>query len=193
MTLTDAFVDSIRTQVARTAGVSYGCPVAHDSHHRHDARAIVCAVLTISDTRNEQDDTSGQRIRDLLRDGGHHVAAYQIVPDEPQRIRSALGALANDVAVVLCNGGTGLAQRDTTFETVAALVDKEISGFGELFRMLSYEQIGAAAMLSRAIAGVVGDRVVFCMPGSTKAVDLAMRKLILPELGHLVGLIRAPR
>jgi molybdenum cofactor biosynthesis protein B len=177
-------------QVARAAGVPYGCVVTNDPHHRHDANAIACAIVTISDTRSEQNDGSGQRIRDLLTGAGHRVALYKIVADEAQQIRAVLADLPDEVAVVLCNGGTGLARRDTTFETVVELLDKEIPGFGELFRMLSYEEIGAAAMLSRAVAGVLGERVVFCMPGSTKAVDLAMRQLIVPQLGHLVGLIR---
>ncbi len=152
--------------------------------------SVECGVVTISDTRTEADDTSGHRIQALLHEHGHRISVYRIVPDQPRRIVDALGAMPPTTEIVICSGGTGLARRDTTYEVVARLFEKEISGFGELFRMLSYEQIGAAAMLSRATAGVVGSRVVFALPGSTAAVELAMTKLILPALGHLVGLVR---
>jgi molybdenum cofactor biosynthesis protein B len=164
--------------------------VSPHAHHQHDAGAITCGVLTISDTRGEADDASGQRIRALLAEHGHRVEYYRIVRDEPAQIAALLQAAPAAVEVLICNGGTGLARRDTTYEAIAGLLDKEISGFGELFRMLSYEQIGAAAMLSRATAGVAGQRVIFSLPGSTKAVELAMTKLILPQLGHVVGLVR---
>lgn len=152
--------------------------------------SVECGVVTISDTRSEADDTSGRRIQALLRERGHRIGLYRIVPDEPRRIIDALAAMPPTTDIVICSGGTGLARRDTTYEAIARLLEKEITGFGELFRMLSYEQIGAAAMLTRATAGVVGSRVVFALPGSTAAVELAMTKLILPELGHLVGLVR---
>jgi len=162
--------------------------VSPHAHHQHDATAVVCGVITVSDTRGEHDDTSGQRIRALLAEHGHRVDFYRIVRDEPGEIAALVGSAP--VEVVICNGGTGVAARDTTYEAITRLLDKEISGFGELFRTLSYEQIGAAAMLSRATAGVAGSRVVFSVPGSTKAVELAMTKLILPVLGHVVGLVR---
>lgn len=162
-----------------------------EKHRQHAPVAVTCAVVTISDSRTEETDTSGRRIRELLAEKGHRVEAYRIVPDEPDRIRAALGEMPAGVEIVLCNGGTGLSRRDTTYEAISALLDKEITGFGELFRMLSYEQIGAAAMLSRATAGVSGNRVLFSLPGSTAAVELAMTKLILPELGHVVGLVRS--
>lgn len=146
-------------------------------------------VLTISDTRSEADDTSGRSIRDAALGAGHAIAFYRIVQDEPQQILDLLRRPPATADVIVTNGGTGLAPRDTTFEAVSGLIDREIPGFGELFRMLSYEQVGAAAMLSRAVAGTIGDRVVFCLPGSTKAVDLAMNRLILPQVGHLVGLL----
>jgi molybdenum cofactor biosynthesis protein B len=161
------------------------------SHHRQDVRSVHCGVLTISDTRTEEDDASGERIQALLRENGHRIEAYSILKDEPEAIRGAIAALPDSVEVVILNGGTGLARRDTTFEAVSRMLDKEIAGFGELFRMLSYAQIGAAAMLSRATAGVAGKRVLFSLPGSTKAVELAMTQLILPELGHVAGLIRS--
>ena len=160
------------------------------SHHERDLRTVCCAVITVSDTRTAETDGSGRRIRELLEANGHRVAHYQILRDEPEMIANALGTLPAAVAVVIVNGGTGVARRDTTYEALSRLLDKEISGFGELFRMLSYEQIGAAAMLSRATAGVAGERIVFALPGSTAAVELAMSKLILPQLGHVVGLVR---
>ena len=160
-------------------------------HHQHDAHDIGCAVITVSDTRTVDNDASGRRIQDLLRAGGHHVAHYQILKDEPASIVAALRRLPAAAEVVIVTGGTGLARRDTTYEAIRQMLEKEIPGFGELFRMLSYEQIGAAAMLSRATAGVAQNRIVFSLPGSTAAVDLAMTKLIMPQLGHLVGLIRS--
>ena len=159
-------------------------------HHQRDASSISCGVITVSDTRTEADDASGQRIRALLAEHGHHVDYYRIVRDEPEQIAALIAAAPAAVEVIVCNGGTGVARRDTTYEAITRLLDKEISGFGELFRMLSWEQIGAAAMLSRATAGVAGRRVLFSVPGSTKAVELAMTKLILPQLGHVVGLVR---
>ena len=164
--------------------------MTRDAHHQPDARAVACAVITVSDTRTVETDRSGQRIQELLRDRGHHIEHYQILKDEPELIVAAIRALPSTAEIVLINGGTGLAARDTTFEAVHRLIEKEITGFGELFRMLSFAEIGAAAMLSRATAGVAGKRVVFSLPGSTAAVELAMTKLILPELGHVVGLVR---
>jgi molybdenum cofactor biosynthesis protein B len=165
--------------------------VTEHRHHDHDRRAVECGVVTISDTRTEVDDTSGQRIRQLLRDQGHHVDFYRIVKDDPRLITEVLREAPSSTRVIICNGGTGLARRDTTYEAIRRLLDKEITGFGELFRMLSFAEIGAAAMLSRATAGVAGDRVLFSLPGSTAAVELAMTKLILPQLSHVAGLVRA--
>ncbi len=160
-------------------------------HHRTDAAAITCGIVTVSDTRSESDDVSGQRIRALLEAAGHRVAFYRIVRDEPVQIAALLRGAPAEIEVLICNGGTGIARRDTTYEAIAGLLDKEITGFGELFRMLSWEQVGAAAMLSRATAGIAGARALFSLPGSTKAVELAMTQLILPQLGHVVGLVRA--
>jgi molybdenum cofactor biosynthesis protein B len=150
--------------------------------------SVRCAVLTISDTRTEDTDTSGGVIRDMLRLTGHKVADYQIVPDDPEIIQRMLTEwIGNeDIQAILTNGGTGISARDTTYDAIAALLQKRIDGFGELFRMLSWQEIGAAAMLSRAVAGVAGNTLVVAMPGSTNAVRLAMTKLIVPELGHLV-------
>ncbi len=160
------------------------------AHHEADVRAVCCAVLTVSDTRTTETDTSGRRARTLLIEHGHRVEHYAIVRDEPDEVSALVEALPTSVEAVILNGGTGLARRDTTYEAIRKLLDKEITGFGELFRMLSYEQIGAAAMLSRATAGVSGSRILFSVPGSTAAVELAMTQLILPQLGHLVGLVR---
>ncbi|MBI3785143.1 MAG: molybdenum cofactor biosynthesis protein MoaB [Deltaproteobacteria bacterium] len=159
-------------------------------HHKHDKAAVACAVITVSDTRTVDTDSSGRAIQEQLRAHGHRVENYQILADEPALIVTAIHSMLASVEVIIINGGTGLARRDTTYEAVSRLLDKQITGFGELFRMLSYEQIGAAAMLSRATAGVAGNRVIFSIPGSTKAVELAMSKLILPQLAHAVGLVR---
>ena len=148
---------------------------------------IACKVITISDTRTEADDKSGKMIIDLLESAGHQVVNYVIIKDEKTEIQRELTAAAAVEAIIL-NGGTGISERDVTIEAVKPLLTKEISGFGELFRMLSYtEDIGPAAMLSRAIAGTLGSRVVFAMPGSTGAVKLGMKKLVLPELTHIVS------
>jgi molybdenum cofactor biosynthesis protein B len=147
-------------------------------------------VVTVSDSRTEENDTSGQLIQHLLREAGHEIELYRIVKDEPDRIADVLRSVPETTQAIICNGGTGLARRDSTYEAISALLEKEITGFGELFRMLSYEQIGAAAILSRATAGVAGGRIIFTLPGSSAAVELAMTKLILPELGHMVGLVR---
>jgi molybdopterin adenylyltransferase len=150
---------------------------------------VKCKVITVSDTRDKDTDKSGQLMKELLENSGHQIADYVIVKDEAEAIRTEVikGCTDERVDVVLTNGGTGIAKRDVTIETVKQLFEKEISGFGELFRMLSYqEDIGSAAILSRAIAGVYNDTAVFSTPGSTGAVRLAMNKLILPELGHVV-------
>lgn len=148
-----------------------------------------CHVLTISDTRTLETETSGRAIAELLTAAGHSVVGRAIVKDEPADVRRVVSeALQTSAArAIITTGGTGLAKRDSTFEALTALFDKRIDGFGELFRMLSFEEIGAAAMLSRATAGIAGGRVIFLLPGSEAAVRLAMERLILPELGHIVG------
>lgn len=164
--------------------------MSKSAHHHRDAASVGCAVVTVSDTRSADNDGSGRRIQDLLREHGHRIEHYEVLKDEPELIATAIRSAPATAAVIILNGGTGLARRDTTFEAVSRLIEKEIPGFGELFRMLSYEQIGAAAMLSRATAGVVGKHIVFSLPGSTAAVELAMTRLILPVLGHAAGLVR---
>jgi molybdenum cofactor biosynthesis protein B len=164
---------------------------AHGHHARH-RRSVGCAVVTVSDTRTEADDTSGARIRALLEQTGHRVVAYAILPDEPVRIRARVEELlaAPEVEAVIVNGGTGLAPRDTTYEALASLFDKKLDGFGELFRMLSYQEVGAAAMLSRAAAGVARGKVLASLPGAPAAVELAVARLLAPELAHVVDLLR---
>jgi len=149
---------------------------------------VRCAVVTISDTRTLETDTGGQTIVDLVNGAGHQVVDRHILPDEPAPMRELLASLEGraDVDVVLTTGGTGIGARDRTFETVTGMLDKTLPGYGELFRMLSYEEIGPATMLSRAVGGLIGRTVVLTMPGSRAAVRLAMEKVILPELGHLV-------
>lgn len=171
----------------------FGTPAASADAHRASApESIRCAVLTVSDTRTSDNDASGALIRETLSFAGHAVLDYRIVPDEPDQIRQVLGAwiARDDIQAVLTNGGTGIAARDTTYDAIAALLDKRIDGFGELFRMLSYAEIGSAAMLSRAVAGVWGGRAVFSVPGSRAAVRLAWEKLIGPEVGHVVRELR---
>ncbi|MEO2074736.1 MAG: molybdenum cofactor biosynthesis protein B [Bacillus sp. (in: firmicutes)] len=158
-------------------------------HKREAPKRINCKVLTVSDTRNKDTDKSGKLMIELLEQSGHIITDYVIVKDEKLPIQDEIlkGCGREDIDAILINGGTGIAKRDVTIETVKNLLDKEIVGFGELFRMLSYqEDIGSAAILSRAIAGVVKNKAVFSTPGSTGAVKLAMNKLILPELGHVV-------
>jgi len=161
------------------------------AHQHKQLQSVAAAVLTVSDTRTADTDKSGPLIRDLLTAAGHQLLTHAIVKDEPDQIRETLLTLRDraDCRAVLINGGTGLAARDTTYEAVCEVLDKRLDGFGELFRMLSYEQIGPAAMLSRAVAGAMNDTAVFAMPGSTNAVKLAMECLILPELSHIAHLL----
>ncbi|MGB8702025.1 MAG: molybdenum cofactor biosynthesis protein B [Thermosynechococcaceae cyanobacterium] len=175
-------------------------------HPHADAvpRSVCCAVVTVSDRRFAQrqseggvsaealEDTSGQWIQMQLEAAGHRVVNYDLLPDEPTLIREKLQQLASqgEVQVAIFNGGTGIAPRDTTYDAIAGLLDKELPGFGELFRALSYLEIGSRAIASRATAGVCGHLLVFSLPGSTAAVALAMEKLILPELGHLTQLLQ---
>jgi len=162
----------------------------HDPAAAHRAAGparVRCAVVTVSDTRTLEDDPSGDAIRDRLTAAGHEVARRDLVRDDPPAIDAALtAALDAGAQAVLLTGGTGLTRRDSTYEVVTARIERPIPGFGELFRMLSFEQVGAAAMISRATAGTVGDAVVFALPGSRKAVELALERLIVPELGHVL-------
>ena len=155
--------------------------------HRKDAPVSVrCFVLTISDTRTAETDASGDAIAQALTNAGHDVAGRRIVRDDPATVREIVRAESRNVPVIVTTGGTGITARDSTYEAISALLDKRLDGFGELFRMLSYEQVGSAAMLSRACAGSIGTTAIFALPGSEQAVRLAMDKLILPEIGHVV-------
>jgi len=169
--------------------------MAVHEHKDKAHRTVRCAVITASDTRTAETDTSGQKIKDLLAAHSQPVVSYQILKDDPAQIAAALRVLLErqDVDAIIINGGTGIAPRDTTFEAIQGLLEKEISGFGELFRMLSYQDIGSAAMMTRATAGVAKGKVVVSLPGSTGAVELGMTKLILPELGHMLFLLRGER
>ena len=144
------------------------------------------AIVTVSDTRTADTDVSGQLMRTLIEAAGHSLAGYRIVPDEPEAVARILDELAAGPAkAILFNGGTGIGRRDRTFDVLSRMLERELPGFGELFRMLSFAEVGAAAMLSRATAGVFGGAVVFSLPGSPDAVRLGMERLILPELAHL--------
>lgn len=158
------------------------------AHKAHAPKSVGCFVLTISDSKTPETDTSGSLIRELLEKAGHMVVGFTIVKDEPAEVRSVIRRASDPrVQAIIMTGGTGITSRDSTFEAVEALLDKRLTGFGELFRFLSYQEIGPAAMLSRAQAGVSQGRIIFSLPGSPSACRLALEKLILPELGHLVG------
>ena len=160
--------------------------------HRQPQAQAALALLTVSDSRTPETDESGRIARTLVEGAGHRVIDYRILPDEPQLISECVGCWLdrNDCEAVVINGGTGVAARDRTYAAVSALLDMPLDGFGELVRMLSYEQVGSAAMLSRAVGGVARGKPLFSLPGSPKAVELALERLILPELGHLLALLR---
>lgn len=174
------------SSTGRTEQDTAASPAAE--HRAEGPQSLRLAVVTVSDTRTIETDTSGALIVELAEAAGHVVAAREIIPDEPDRMRPLLESYRDrgDLHAALLTGGTGISTRDQTFETVAALLTKPLPGYGELFRMLSYAEIGPAAMLSRALGGLAGGLVVLVMPGSRAAVRLAMEKLILPELPHLV-------
>jgi molybdopterin adenylyltransferase len=160
-----------------------------EAEHKQQAPASVwCFVVTISDTRTVDTDVSGNAITDLLVTAGHKIAGRAIVKDDPDQVRATIERhLAGpDVQAIITTGGTGITSRDSSYEAITSLLQKRLDGFGELFRMLSYEQIGSAAIMSRACAGVVAGRIVVSLPGSEAAVRLGMERLVIPELGHLV-------
>jgi molybdenum cofactor biosynthesis protein B len=160
-----------------------------EEHKAKGKRSINCFVVTVSDTRDESTDQSGQLIKSLLTSEQHQLAGYRIVKDEPAQIEALLRqVLANEpVEAIIVNGGTGISPRDGTYEVIAGLLDKRLDGFGEIFRYLSYQDIGSAALMSRAVAGSAQGKVLISLPGSKGAVSLAMEKLILPELRHMVS------
>ena len=165
--------------------------MSENPHRTNTVKSVGCAIVIVSDTRTPQTDQSGPWLRERLESAGHTVVSYDILPDDPAAVCERVLASCDMEAcqAVLLSGGTGLTSRDTTYEAITSLFDKRLDGFGELFRMLSYQQVGSAAMLSRAVAGVVRRTFVVSMPGSPAAVSLAVDKLILPNLGHVVWLL----
>lgn len=162
--------------------------MGYEDHKKKEVKSVGCAVLTISDTRTPENDESGKAIMSGLRAAGHRVLEYAIVPDDEEAIRHALFSSIehNEIRSIITDGGTGVSKRDVTVETVLPMLEKKLDGFGEYFRLLSYDQIGSAGIMSRAMGGVVGNTLVLCLPGSLNAVSLAMEKIILPQLGHMV-------
>jgi molybdenum cofactor biosynthesis protein B len=160
----------------------------HKQHEAQGPSTVRCAVITVSDSRTLETDTGGKAVIDHLTAAGHAVVCREIIPDEPSRMKSLLLSLRerDDVDVILLTGGTGITSRDQTYETVSALIDKPLPGYGEIFRMLSYQDIGPAAILSRAVGGLMGRKVLLTMPGSPAAVRLAMEKIIVPQIPHLM-------
>ncbi|WP_430506376.1 MogA/MoaB family molybdenum cofactor biosynthesis protein [Haloparvum sp. PAK95] len=162
----------------------------HDDHHHHDVASVGVAVVTVSSSRTLDDDPAGDYIEAALEDAGHEVVVRELIPDDFDRIQTMANRLANrdDTDAVITSGGTGVTPDDVTPESVRQLFDKELPGFGELFRQLSYEEVGTKTVGSRATAGVVHDSPVFCLPGSENAARLGVEEIILPEVGHLAGL-----
>jgi molybdenum cofactor biosynthesis protein B len=160
----------------------------HD-HEQHARANLKVGIITASDTRTPETDESGGLIRTMLQDAGHSVDYYAIVPDDSEKISAALVSNLENLDAIIINGGTGITARDDTAEVVKSVLDKELEGFGELFRMLSFQEIGPAAMLSRAVAGVRHGKFVAALPGSPDACRLAMEKLLIPELGHITYLL----
>ena len=162
--------------------------MSHVEHKAYAPASVACYVLTVSDTRTPDTDSGGRAIRELLEGAGHAVVGHTIVRDDPAQVTAAVRQQLADgqARIIVTTGGTGITSRDGTFEAIDGLLEKRLDGFGELFRMLSFQQIGSAAMMSRATAGTAGRTAIFVLPGSPDAVRLAMTRLILPELGHVV-------
>ncbi len=161
---------------------------SHVHHKQSGPQSLSCAVVTISDTRTEDNDEGGKFIADSLSSAGHQIKRKLIVRDESEGIRKVIAEMigSGDYDLIITTGGTGIASRDNTIQTLKPLLEKTMEGFGELFRSLSYDEIGSRAMLSSATAGVGGSTLLFCLPGSLNAVKLGMEKLIMPDLGHLI-------
>lgn len=162
--------------------------MSHTEHKQHAREGVKCAVLTLSDSRTRENDDSGGMIRRSLEENGHRVLFYEVMKDDREMLEKTLSKLISDpgVEVIIMNGGTGISKRDITIEVVREFIEKELVGFGELFRFLSYQEIGSAAIMSRALAGVCKGKVLISMPGSKNAVTLGMEKIIIPEIGHMV-------
>lgn len=163
--------------------------MSHRDHHARVAQPFGVAVITVSDTRTAETDTSGSMALRLLEDAGHEVRDYRILKDEPEQIRGAVDELASrpNIRAIILTGGTGISPRDRTYESLVNLFDRRLDGFGEIFRSISYEEIGPLAILSRAIAGIRGNTVIFSVPGTPAAVTLAIQRLILPALQHTIA------
>ena len=168
--------------------VLYNRAVSSNEHRRDAPASVLVHILTVSDTRTLETDRSGRGIAELLEGAGHVVHGRTVLLDEPDQVRARVAALAatDGIDAVITTGGTGITARDSTFEAIDGLLTKRLPGFGEIFRMISYQQIGAAAILSRATAGLIGRTVLIVLPGSEHAVRLAMDELVVPELGHFV-------
>jgi len=162
--------------------------VSYQEHKEKAPQKVSCAVLTISDTRTEQDDESGKLITEKLSQNGHRVMFYSVLKNEADSIKRKIYELLRqeELQVIITSGGTGVSHRDITVDTISPILEKKLDGFGELFRFLSYQEIGTASIMSRAIAGAAGGKVILCLPGSLGAANLAMDKIILPEIGHMV-------
>ena len=162
--------------------------MSYQEHKQKAPQSVTCAVLTISDSRTEQDDESGRLIRQRLSDNGHRVMSYAILKNEADAIEKKIYELLGqeELQVVITSGGTGASHRDITVETISPILEKKLDGFGELFRLLTYREIGTPSIMSRAVAGVVRGKVILCLPGSSGAANLAMDRIILPEIGHMV-------
>jgi molybdenum cofactor biosynthesis protein B len=162
--------------------------LGHKEHKEKAVKNVNCMVITVSDTRTEETDSSGKLIQSLLKENGHKIAHYKILKDVPVLIRDTVANAVTDnyIHAIIINGGTGISKRDTTFEAIENLFEKRLDGFGEIFRYLSHLEIGSAAIMSRASAGVCRGKIIISIPGSESAVKLAMEKLILPELGHII-------
>ena len=162
--------------------------MSYREHKREAPQSVSCAVLTISDSRTEQDDESGKLLKERLSQNGHRVLSYSILKNDSEAIKRKIKELLEqeELHVIITSGGTGVSHRDITVETISSVLEKKLDGFGELFRSLSYQEVGTASMMSRAIAGVAGGKVIICLPGSLGAAKLAMEKIILPEIGHMV-------
>ena len=162
--------------------------MGHKDHKEKAGKSVKCFIITVSDSRTPDTDESGKVISDVLKNNGHYITGYVILKDEPKVVCEYVRdeALEEDVEAIIINGGTGISSRDSTFEAIDSILEKRLTGFGELFRYLSYKEIGSSAIMSRACAGVLNKKIIISMPGSESAVRLAMSKLILPELSHMV-------
>jgi molybdenum cofactor biosynthesis protein B len=162
--------------------------MSHLEHKKEAPQSVNCALLTVSDSRTEETDESGKLLKQKLLEGGHKVVYYTLLKNDSDAVKNTIEELLGneDVRVIITGGGTGVSKRDITVETVSGIIEKRLDGFGELFRSLSFQEIGTASIMSRAIAGVTGGKVIICIPGSLGATKLAAEKIIVPEIGHMV-------